>query len=153
MPAAPDVVAARGLQLGPDGETRRQQVRGGIGVFGGRTPYVWLSNQYGNTGIEFRRLQRRRSTSTNNIPFVPDPDKQPTSVGRATTNEIDVIDPDYDFPQTMRGNLGLRPQPAVRSDRHRRVPVLERRQGHRLQNINLVQTATREDGRPFYRGA
>ena len=30
----------------------RQQVRGGLGLFHGRTPYVWLSNQYSNTGNE-----------------------------------------------------------------------------------------------------
>ncbi len=41
------------------GGSARQQVRGSIGYFGGRTPYVWLSNQYGNTGIEFRRLAVR----------------------------------------------------------------------------------------------
>ena len=33
----------------------RQQLRGGTGIFGGRTPYVWISNQYSNTGIEFTR--------------------------------------------------------------------------------------------------
>jgi len=64
-----------------------------------------LSNQYGNTGIEFRRLQVSPFAATNNIPFVPDPDNQPTSVGRASTNEIDVMDPAYDFPMITRGNL------------------------------------------------
>ena len=33
--------------LSPDLDTR-QQVRGGLGLFHGRTPYVWLSNQYGD---------------------------------------------------------------------------------------------------------
>src|SRR5439155_7032756 len=28
----------------------RSQIRGGVGLFAGRTPYVWLSNQYSNTG-------------------------------------------------------------------------------------------------------
>ena len=83
----------------------RQQVRGGIGLFSGRTPYVWLSNQYGNTGIEFRRLQVAPFAADEQHPVRADPDNQPTSVGRASTNEIDVIDPDYDFPTIMRGNL------------------------------------------------
>ena len=38
------------------GGQNRQQVRGGVGMFSGRTPYVWLSNQYANTGIDFTRL-------------------------------------------------------------------------------------------------
>ena len=39
-------------------DATRQQLRGGVGIFGGRTPYVWLSNQYTNTGIEFTRVNR-----------------------------------------------------------------------------------------------
>ena len=50
-------------------EGGREQVRGGIGLFAGRTPYVWLSNQYGNTGIEFRRLSVGLNAN-NRIPFV-----------------------------------------------------------------------------------
>ena len=38
----------------------------------GRTPYVWLSNQYGNTGIEFRRLAVGFNVN-NRVTFVPDP--------------------------------------------------------------------------------
>ena len=38
------------------GISRAPAVRGGLGLFTGRTPYVWLSNQYGNTGIDFTRL-------------------------------------------------------------------------------------------------
>src|SRR5262249_22990968 len=38
------------------GGANRQQVRGGVGSFAGRTPYVWLSNQYGNTGVDFTAL-------------------------------------------------------------------------------------------------
>ena len=29
-----------------------KQLRGGVGLFTGRTPYVWISNNYGCTGIE-----------------------------------------------------------------------------------------------------
>ena len=36
--------------------SRRLQVRGGTGLFSGRTPYVWISNQYSNTGADFARL-------------------------------------------------------------------------------------------------
>ena len=33
-----------------------QQIRGGIGLFTGRPAYVWISNQFGNTGIDFTRI-------------------------------------------------------------------------------------------------
>ena len=85
----------------------RAQVRAGVGLFTGRTPYVWLSNQYGNTGNEFARLQVANNTA-NRIPFVTDPNNQPTTVAgaRVLGNEIDVIDPDYEFPSLWRGNVG-----------------------------------------------
>jgi len=86
-----------------------QQVRGGFGWFTGRTPYVWLSNQYGNTGIEFTRISSflgRPVNAGNNITFVPDPFNQPTNVGSAATNEVDVTDPDFKFPSVMRFTVG-----------------------------------------------
>jgi hypothetical protein len=85
-----------------------QQLRGGIGMFTGRTPYVWLSNQYGNTGIEFTRIGAGNNAA-NRIPFVTDVNNQPKTVTGASagsfTNEIDVIDPDYKYPTLLRGNL------------------------------------------------
>ena len=32
------------------------QIRGGVGVFTGRPAYVWISNQFSNTGLEFTRI-------------------------------------------------------------------------------------------------
>ncbi len=82
--------------------TTPQQVRGGIGIFSGRTPYVWLSNQYTGTGLEFTRVQ----VSTNNanqIPFVADPNNQPKNVGTASVNEVNLLDPDYKYPRSRGG--------------------------------------------------
>ena len=86
----------------------KQQVRGGIGMFAGRTPYVWLSNQFGNTGIEFQRIGASNS-GNNRIPYVTNASGQPTTVtgagGSSFTNEIDLVDPDYSYPVLLRGNL------------------------------------------------
>jgi Carboxypeptidase regulatory-like domain len=89
------------------GTNNRAQLRGGIGSFAGRTPYVWLSNQYGNTGVDFTALSASFKT-TNQIPFVPDPANQPTSVSGASAGRqtINMIDPNYKYPQVLRGNLG-----------------------------------------------
>jgi hypothetical protein len=86
-----------------------QQIRGGIGLFTGRPAYVWISNQFGNTGIDFTRIGASRNTA-NQIPFVTDAFNQPHSVTGAPagtfTNEIDMIDPDFKYPSIMRGNVG-----------------------------------------------
>jgi hypothetical protein len=128
-----------------------EQIRGGVGLFSGRTPYVWLSNQFGNTGIEFRRLSIPRGTGAQRIPFVPDPFGQPTSVGSAATNEIDLIDPDYKYPSLLRTNIAY--------DRELGVFGLigtaeflysKNVQDIRYENLNLQQTSTRPDGRPVF---
>jgi hypothetical protein len=90
------------------GREGKRQLRGGAGIFAGRTPYVWLSNQYGNTGIEFQRIGASFNNN-NRIPFVADPANQPTRVTGASagtfTNEIDLVDPDYSYPRVLRGSL------------------------------------------------
>ncbi len=77
-----------------------QQLRGGVGLFSGRTPYVWISNNYGRTGIEQVTISAR-----GDIPFNPDPYNQPTDIGGASTQDINVVDPDFQFPQVWRANL------------------------------------------------
>jgi Carboxypeptidase regulatory-like domain len=96
-----------GFNWNVDGTSKRQ-VRGGAGVFSGRTPYVWLSNQYGNTGIDFQRIGASFNAA-NRIPFVADAAGQPEQVTGANagsfTNEIDLVDPDYSYPKVLRGNI------------------------------------------------
>jgi hypothetical protein len=91
------------------GGASKQQLRGGLGIFSGRTPYVWLSNQYGNTGVEFTRIGASFSAN-NRIPFVANPAAQSKVVTGASsgafTNEVDFVDPDYQYPQNVRATLG-----------------------------------------------
>ena len=104
-------VTPEGLQWSPRvgfnynlGGGTKQQVRGGVGIFSGRTPYVWLSNQYTGTGLEFTRVSEVLSP-TKRIPFVADPNAQPTNLGTAAVNEVNLLDPDYKYPQVLRWNL------------------------------------------------
>ena len=93
-----------------NGGTGRSLVRGGVGSFAGRTPYVWLMNQYGNTGVDFTALSAANNAG-NNIPFVANPNAQPTVITGALNSttgsqNINLIDPKYKYPQILRGNLG-----------------------------------------------
>jgi hypothetical protein len=112
---------------------------------------VWLSNQYGNTGIEFRRLSLSRGTGTRRIPFIPDANNQPTSVGFADTNEIDLIDPDYKYPSLMRANLAYDRELGVFGlIGTAEVLYSQNVNDIRYENLNLRQTGTRPDGRPVF---
>lgn len=88
---------------------RTTQIRGGTGIFTGRTVGVWLSNQYSNTGIEFTRLSVRAPSGQDFIPnfnFVADPNNQPTNFS-AQTSEVNLTDKDFKFPQVWRSNLAV----------------------------------------------
>ena len=82
------------------------QVRGGSGLFSGKPPYVWISNQVGNTGVLYGFLDTRNTTA---FPFNPNPDKYkpaPTG-GNAASYELNVTDQSFRFPQTWRTNIGI----------------------------------------------
>jgi hypothetical protein len=82
------------------------QVRGGTGLFTGKPPYVWISNQIGNTGVLYGFAQTNGTTA---FPFNPNPDKyKPAATGGvAASYELDVTDQSFRFPQTWRTNAGV----------------------------------------------
>lgn len=88
---------------------RTTLVRGGVGVFSGRPPYVWVSNAFANSGL----TQALLSCNGAEVPtFVTDIAQQPTScAGGGTpsppTPSIVYFDPGFKFPQTMRAALGV----------------------------------------------
>lgn len=87
---------------------RSTQVRGGLGLFSGRTPFVWISNAYGNTGLDYVRF----TCTGGNVPaFTANPNQMPTACagGSATfaPNEVNTVDPDYKFPQIFRASAAI----------------------------------------------
>jgi len=81
---------------------KKTQVRGGVGIFSGRTPYVWISNQFSNTGMEFTRLDITNPA----FAFVSDPLNQPTA-GTGGTSEVDAINKNFKYPQVMRTDFAV----------------------------------------------
>ena len=85
----------------------RTQVRGGTGIFTGPPPYVWISNQVGNTGVLTGFIQ---ADNTRAYPFTPDIDAyKPATVTGAPATSVDlaVVDPEFAFPQVWRSNVAL----------------------------------------------
>lgn len=87
------------------------QLRGGAGLFTGRVPFVWISNQYSNTGVAFRSTDfgNNAAVVANGVSYKFDKnDPQlgafiPSASSGATT--INVIDKNFKFPQIFRANL------------------------------------------------
>ena len=143
-----------GFNYDPIGD-RDMQFRGGIGIFTGRVPFVWISNQYGNTGVDFLRL----SITNPAFAFYSDPLNQPkpgmanppAGLTPQKTSEVDLTDPDFKMPQLMRINFAVDKQLPFSF-----VGTLEGIYSKSLndlyyQDINLgPQTKSVVDGRPYY---
>lgn len=85
----------------------KTQIRGGIGLFTGRVPMVWVSNQYSNTGIATIKYTAKASDiATNNITFNPGHPYQGTPATTPPT-EVDVTNRNFEAPRTLRANLAL----------------------------------------------
>lgn len=86
-------------------------VRGGAGVFTGRVPFVWLSNQFTNNGLLLNAISTSDNTQTafnevnNGKGFEPDPLKQNTVGTAGRTFEVNLIDEKFKIPQIFRVNL------------------------------------------------
>ena len=88
-------------------DDKKTQVRGGLGVFSGRVPYVWLSNQLSNNGVLFGS---ERITNPTNRPFNANVDAYRPAISSTivpTSYNLAVTDPDFKFSQVFRANLAM----------------------------------------------
>jgi hypothetical protein len=84
------------------------QIRGGSGIFSGRVPYVWLSNQLSNNGVLFNSVSTNNPT---NRPFTANVDtyRPPVDPSKIlpTSYNLAVTDANFKFPQVWRTNLAV----------------------------------------------
>jgi outer membrane receptor protein involved in Fe transport len=97
-----------GFNFDPTGR-QRTIVRGGVGYFAGRPPYVWLSNAFVNTGLE--QVELTCATAGDIPAFTVDPASQPTTCpsgagASAARPEPNYFISDFKFPRTFRVSLG-----------------------------------------------
>ena len=86
---------------------RAVQLRGGTGIFTGRPPFVWISNQIGNNGMLTGFIDSR---NTRNFPFNPDTEHykpEITEARPAPSYALALTDPNFMFPQSWRSNFAL----------------------------------------------
>ena len=136
-----------------NGGTERSQIRGGIGSFAGRTPYVWLSDQYANTGVDFTQVTAVFNAA-NRMPFVANPNAQPLTVtgGAAGNQTINLVDPNYKYPQVLRGNIAYdRDLGFLGLISTSEVVFSKNLEEIAYSNLNYVPNGTAPDGRTLYK--
>jgi hypothetical protein len=133
-----------GFNWQPEGR-RRTTVRGGVGLFYGRMPRVWMGNSYSNTGQKYASY-----FSTTTPPISADPSNQPT-VGTAPAQTVAFVDPGFQLPSRWKSNLAF----------ERELPFWDLKFTTEFEyswvdadvfyeNINIQQTSTGPDGRILY---
>jgi hypothetical protein len=89
---------------------RSLQIRGGMGIFTGKVPFVWIVSQSGDAGM-IQVTQSFNSPSTVPGPFNPDPAAyRPATVPKAGTvipGTIDALAANFKFPQSWKSSIAI----------------------------------------------
>lgn len=134
-------------------------IRGGVGLFGGGTPNVWISNSYSNDGVTVVRSDYPSTATPDDIEAIAlnnvDGFELPPEVlaYHATLRgdgPVNAIAPDFDVPSQWRYNLGL--EHLFESGWRVNADVIYSRVKDEVvwYDARLVQTGTAPDGRPIY---
>ncbi|MCU0426162.1 MAG: carboxypeptidase regulatory-like domain-containing protein [Candidatus Kapabacteria bacterium] len=117
VPNAAILLAPRvGFDLDLSDGNRQTKLRGGTGIFTGRSPIVWLSNQYSNTGVDIStNFIFNGSVTRERYPMqFMNPNNPPAQQTGLTPGNyfatVNFIDPNFRLPQTWRSSLAFEQQ-------------------------------------------
>ena len=88
------------------------QLRGGTGIFSGRIPFVWMSNQVNGSGVVrggvgYEGADVAQELGPNYV-FNPDVTYgNPANPGQTLSNELNLTDREFKLPQVWRTNIGV----------------------------------------------
>jgi hypothetical protein len=150
-----------GFNWQPELDGKRTIFRGGVGLFYGRAPRVWISNSYSNTGANFRTYTAGHGVSNANTVItnqgtVPpavsaDPDNQPTTGSTPPAQQVAFMDPDFQLPSRWKANIAIERELGFWDLKF--TAELEKTWVEKdifYTNINLAPTRTGPDGRTLY---
>ncbi len=123
---------------------RKTQLRGGIGLFSGTNPSVWLGNPYQNRGVT-------SNVVTNGVAFSPN--INPPTVGAPGAATVNVTDPSFRVPLSWKGNLAIDhtlPFGGLVFTMEADIVMVQR--ALNTIDLNLKQVGTNPDGRIQYAG-
>ncbi len=137
------------------------QIRGGIGLFQGTNPAVWIGNSYGTTGLLNTVIKGASNASNTNpplvapfTPFNPSPGYVQTLPAPAVpTPGIAFTDPNFKTPTSWKDNIAADVTlPWFGLVATAEADFIQVLQAINYQNINLLPNGTNPDGRIRYSG-
>jgi hypothetical protein len=92
-----------GFNWNPMGD-KTLQVRGGTGIFAGPPPFVWISNQASNNGIQFGSF----TNPANKTAFNVDPNAYRPTAGAANTSySTALVSSNFKYPTAWKSSLAI----------------------------------------------
>ena len=95
-------------------DSHKTLLRGGVGIFTGRVPFVWLSNAFNNTGMESKGTTIGNKSGDNWLNDAPslgqyadNPMGAATSQSGSFKPDIVTVSKNFKYPQVLRANLAL----------------------------------------------
>lgn len=96
-------------------DSHKTLLRGGVGIFTGRVPFVWLSNAFNNTGMEMKGTTINKKDAEGNYlniapnlgDYANDPQEAMNSGSGYFSPDIVTVSKDFKYPQVFRANLAL----------------------------------------------
>lgn len=123
----------------------KTQIRGGVGLFQGTNPMVWLNNAYQNRGVT-------ANVSTTNATFSPSLTNTATSAPAFAT--VNLTHPGFHAPAVWKGNLAIdHTLPFGDLVVTAEFSALKTKYGTLIRDLNLKPIGTNPDGRLRYAGA
>ena len=100
-----------GFNWNPNGD-KTLQVRGGTGIFAGPPPFVWISNQASNNGIQFGSFTNntppKAPNAGNLVAFNVDPNAyRPTAGAPNTSYSTALVSSDFKYPTAWKSSLAI----------------------------------------------
>jgi hypothetical protein len=92
-----------GFNWNPKGD-KTLQVRGGTGIFAGPPPFVWISNQASNNGIQFGSF----TNAANKTAFNVDPNAlRPTAGSANASYSTALVSSNFKYPTAWKSSLAI----------------------------------------------
>lgn len=130
-------------------------LRGGLGIFTGRFPFVWFTNQPSNSGVIQNTVEL--TTGLSNYRFDADPNKYlgnfPSAPGVVAPGSIAVVDKNFKMPQVFRVSAAV--DKKLANDWTLTIEGIYNKDINALLQYNANQkapvgTTTGADGRPLF---
>jgi hypothetical protein len=133
---------------------RKTVIRGGLGLFYGRAPRVWISNSYSNTGMNFKTWSAGTNPTNGSATQAPivsgNPDSQST-VGNTPAMQVAFMDPNFALPSKWKTNLAIEREVGFWNLKaSAEIELTKTSEDIFYENVNIANTGAAADGRLLY---